>query len=248
MVMSDLVDQVPDFDKLSMREQVKLMSFFAISISQKDYFTANDVKVEFDALSLSKPANITRDLISLCNSKPPILIKNKDRYAFQRTAKKILEELYLGTTHKRAISLSLRELLNDIKGKEQVAFCEEAISCFEIKAFRAAIIMTWLLTLDVIYEFIISKKLVEFNAAIQAHGKYKKITILDKDQFSDLKESDFIEISRGAKIITNDVRKILVDVLDFRNTCAHPNTISVQETKAISIIEDLINNVIKKFQ
>ena len=54
--------------------------------------------------------------------------------------------------------------------------------------------------------------------------------------YPEYKESDFIEICRGSKVITNDVRKIIEDVLDLRNTCAHPNTIIIPESKAISII------------
>jgi hypothetical protein len=124
---------------------------------------------------------------------------------------------------------------------------EEAISCFEIKSFRAAVIMTWLLTMDTIYEYVLSRKLSEFNNAIQLQGKYKKIIVKVKDNFSDIKESDFIELLRVAKIISNDTRKILDEKLDFRNTCAHPNSVIIRESKAISFLEDVIENIVLKF-
>ena len=96
--------------------------------------------------------------------------------------------------------------------------------------------MSWLLAIDTIYEFVLKNKLTEFNNAIQTHGKYKKIIITNKDNFSDIKESDFIELLRVAKIISNDTRKILDEKLAFRNTCAHPNTVIIKESKAISFI------------
>lgn len=107
--------------------------------------------------------------------------------------------------------------------------------------------MSWLLTIDTIYEFVIKTKLIEFNIAVQSHGKYKKIIFSSKDQFSDVKETDFIELLRVSGIITNDTRKILVEKLDFRNTCAHPNSVTIKETKAIAFIEDIIDNVVIKF-
>lgn len=62
-----------------------------------------------------------------------------------------------------------------------------------------------------------------------------------------LKESKFIEICRSANVISNEVRKILDEKLGIRNTCAHPNSIVISESKSTSFIEDLIENVMLKF-
>jgi len=248
MTVIELLDKIDDFDNLTAKEQVRLLSFFHCVSHQKEYFTTSDIKDEFDAQKLRQPANVSNELIKLSSTKPPIILKDKKGWTFHRTAKKELDEIYLGSSHKRAISVTLRDLLKAISGKEQQLFLEEAITCFEIKAFRASVIMTWLLCLDTIYEYILKHKTSEFNAAIQAHGKYKKIQIVKKDDFTDIKESDFIELCRVAKIVTGDIRKILDEKLDFRNTCAHPNTIVVNEPKVISYIDDLVTNVITKYQ
>jgi hypothetical protein len=248
MTVTELLDKIDDFDKLTDKEQVKLLSYFHITAHGKEYFTTTDIKEEFDAQKLRQPSNVSSELSNLGRMKPPIVLKDKKGWTFHRTAKKDLDEIHLGTSHKRAISITLRGLLKIVTGKEQQLFLEEAIICFEVKAFRASIIMTWLLCLDVLYEYILQNKLTEFNASIQAHGKYKKIQIAKKDDFTDIKESDFIELCRVAKIITGDVRKILDEKLDFRNTCAHPNTIVVNEPKVIAYIDDLVTNVITKYQ
>jgi len=248
MTVANLLDKVDQFEKLFDKDQIKLLAYFHCTAHSKEYFTTTDVKDEFDVQKLKQPINISDTLSRLSKISPPIILKDNRGWTFHRTSKKELNEIYLGTTHKREISATLRELLKIIDGNEQKAFLEEAISCFEIKAFRASIIMTWILTLDIIYEYILSAKLTQFNAAIQAHGRYKKITIAKKDDFGDIKESDLIELCRGGGVITGDIRKILVEKLDFRNTCAHPNTIIVLESKVIAFIEDLITNVIKKYQ
>jgi hypothetical protein len=245
--ISELLDKVDNFESLTQKEQVKLMSFFFCVENQTDSFLPSQVKDCFDKESLRLPANISNEVKKLLDEKPPTLVKKGGGYSFERNAKKKLESIYLGSTHKQVISTTLRDLIPKLKSKEQQSFLEEAISCFEIKSFRAAIVMTWLLAIDTIYEFVISKKLIVFNNAIQLHGKYKKVTIVSKDSFSDIKESDFIELLRVAKIISNDTRKILDEKLDFRNTCAHPNTIVIKETKAISFIEDIVENIVTKF-
>ena len=248
MTVAELLDKIDEFDSLTDKEQIRLLSYFHVTAHGKEFFTTTDIKEEFDAQKLRQPSNVSSELSKLSSSKPPTILKDKKGWTFHRTAKKELDEIYLGTTHKRAISITLRDLLKDITGKEQQLFLEEAITCFEVKAFRASIIMTWLLALDVLYEYILTKKLTDINAAITAHGKYKKIQVTKKDDFTDIKESDFIELCRVGKIITSDIRKILDEKLDFRNTCAHPNTIVVNEPKVIAFIDDLVDNVIKKYQ
>ena len=68
-----------------------------------------------------------------------------------------------------------------------------------------------------------------------------------KDDFGDIKEVNFIGAMRGAKIISNDVRKMLDEKLGIRNTCAHPSVVEVHESKVLNFVEDLVDNVILKF-
>jgi hypothetical protein len=63
-----------------------------------------------------------------------------------------------------------------------------------------------------------------------------------------MQESKLIEIARGSKIISNDVRKILDTKLGIRNSSAHPTSISISEVKATDFIIDLVDNVITKYE
>ncbi|HAY34163.1 MAG TPA: hypothetical protein DCY06_08495 [Bacteroidetes bacterium] len=137
-------------------------------------------------------------------------------------------------------------MLPKIKNPENKEFLKEAIDCLEIKAFRSAIIMTWLMVIHHLYEFIINKKLIEFNTELGKKG-FKIKSISKIDDFGEIKESVFIELARAAIIISNDERKILDEKLGIRNTCAHPNNIIIKESKAINFIEDLIENIYLKF-
>ena len=48
--------------------------------------------------------------------------------------------------------------------------------------------------------------------------------------------------------ISKDVRKILDTSLGVRNSCAHPSGITVKNTKVISFVEDLVDNVVLKYE
>ncbi|WP_428329328.1 hypothetical protein [Mucilaginibacter sp.] len=248
MNIGDFVDKVSDFDSLRQLEQVRLLAFFYSVVNDKNEFSSTEIKECFNQENLKTPTNVPQCFVNLAQGKNPTFLKKGNFYTFHRTVKKELDETYLINKHTKHTSATLRGLLPKLTSKEQKIFLEEAVSCFEINCYRASIVLTWLLTMDCIYELILNKYLSQFNSAIQSHGKYKKTIIVNKDDFTDIKEADFIELLRVGKIFTNDIRKILDEKLGFRNTAAHPNTIIIKETKAISFTEDLIDNVILKIQ
>jgi hypothetical protein len=128
-------------------------------------------------------------------------------------------------------------------------FLKEAIDCFEAGANRATIVMVWILALDHLFAHVLVHKLAEFNAALEKNtDKRVRVTaVTQRDDFSEMKESKFIELCRTAKIISNDVRKILDQKLETRNSCAHPSGVIIRKTKVIDFVEDLIENVVMKY-
>ncbi|CAN5139212.1 hypothetical protein BH20ACI1_BH20ACI1_08060 [soil metagenome] len=126
---------------------------------------------------------------------------------------------------------------------------KEAISAFEVKAFRASMVMVWLLTLDHLFEYILASKLADFNLELTkvTDKRVKVTTVTCKDDFSDIPENKFIELCRASRIISNDVRKILDEKLGIRNSAAHPSNLVFKPSKAFNFIEDLVANVISKY-
>ena len=70
--------------------------------------------------------------------------------------------------------------------------------------------------------------------------------VKQRDDFNDIPEGKFIEFCRSGKIISNDVRRILDQKLDVRNSCAHPSGVKINHTKVIDFVEDLVANVVLK--
>lgn len=159
-------------------------------------------------------------------------------------AGELTKEIVLDS-HKTEINNVLRDLLTKISNPSEKIFLEEAIKTYEVEAYRASIIMVWLLTLDHLFEYILANKHQDFIVALRKANNKKSIH--SKDDFGDIKESQFIEICRSAGIISNDVRKILDAKLGIRNSFAHPSTIILPESKALEFIEDLVINVILKY-
>jgi len=239
--LSDFIDKKSGFSSLEFVAQVKYLAYFYVKLTKDPIFTARNIRNYFDLADVVKPKNVT----DLCNHLvgKKVLVDVKNGYKLHRDTFQQLENEFSADKPKQTVSKKLRDLLPKVTKIDNRNFLSEAISCYEIGAYRAAIVMTWLLVIDNLYNYIIAHKLSDFNNALaQQNLKLKKAST--KEDFNELKETKFIEITRAAGIISNDVRKILDEKLGIRNTCAHPNNISVTESKATSFIEDLVDNIL----
>jgi len=220
------------------------MAYIYVKVYGGEVFTVKNIDNYFALSRLKTPPNTLIYFKQLLNKN--VFIRHKNGYVFHRDAFRILERKFSESKPKRKTLKTLRDLLKKINDKNKKEFLEEAVSCYEIKAYRASIIMTWLLVMDHLYEYVFHKKLSDFNVALYKK-KLKIQNVTKKDDFLEIKESTFIEICRSAGIITNDSKKILDEKLGIRNSCAHPNDTVIKESKATYYIEDLIYNIILKY-
>lgn len=231
-----------DFSQLGFGEQVKYIAFFYLKLNKKDIFYPKDLSETFELAHLPRPKNISQYIRLLVRNK--VFIPKGDGYALHRDTDSKMEKEF--NQHMPAVKFShaLRAISNKIADSDEKEFLDEAVSCYEAGACRAAIIMAWLVTMDHLYDHVLAKKLSEFNAILSQQKR--KITMIKKrEDFNELDESTFITICRSAGIITNDQRKILEEKLGIRNTAAHPNKIKISESKCISFVEDLVENIMQ---
>jgi hypothetical protein len=141
---------------------------------------------------------------------------------------------------------NLRKQLASLSNTETRAFVEEAIKCLEAKLFRAAIIMSWIGAIAVLYDEIIRSKLVVFNAeALKRDSKWRPAK--SADDLSRMKEFDFLQILPTISVIGKNVKDELESCLKLRNGCGHPNSLIVGEHKASAHVETLLQNIFTKF-
>jgi hypothetical protein len=223
---------------------VELGEPFATSLSVNRCFTECDLKVPTrTGTHLSEGARGKRQRIKF------VRVPSRDGgYKLERTfreelSKRLGAELVVAQT-----SVELRRLETVIPAGPKRDFLIETINCFEAGANRATIVMCWILAMDHMFDHVFIHKLTDFNAALAKSPPSRGITkITSRDDFTELKESKFIELCRAASIITNDVRKILDEKLGTRNSSAHASGVTIKSSKVIDFVEDLITNVVLKF-
>lgn len=242
-------NSIEDGTELSQKELVSLFVYFVTVEMGHAAATVASVNEAFASCDLLPPARTAAYLSEGTKSRPPLFLKSEGGYKLHRSHR---EELAgrLGTDRVVAQTSSvLRQLEGRVASDPERSFLSETIDCFEIGANRAAILMCWLLTIDHLHNHVLSNHLMIFNAEL-AKNKDKRVrcqAVTSIDDFSDIPEGKFIELLRAAKIISNDVRKILDAKLGIRNSSAHPSSVAIKRSKVVDFIEDLTENVLLKY-
>lgn len=144
------------------------------------------------------------------------------------------------------IASSLRSHLSSISNSETAAFLEEAINCYESKLFRSAVVLSWVGAASLLYDFVVTHKLTDFNSeALKRDAKWKAAK--NRDDLANMKEYDFLQVIHKISVIGKSVKDELETCLKFRNGCGHPNSLKIGENRVSGHIETLILNVFSKF-
>lgn len=254
----EFLSQFGDPTNLSQRSLIVAFAYYLRQEEGRLVFKPTDIQNCFQDALIKSPNKIAAILSYLTQGKNAPLIKGSSRGEYSLSIYGLQEvQDALASTPSTPAGLSafletalpyLQRTIAKITDENRRKFLAEAMACLGVQAKRATIIMTWLVTLDHLYDFILAKKLVEFNTALGKRAdKHSKKTISSKDDFSDIPESVFIEVIRSANIVSNDVRKVLEEKLGIRNSCAHPSGIEIHDSKVMNFIEDLVDNVIVKY-
>ena len=222
--------------------------FLTIELGQ-ECATPRQVSECFVACDLATPKNIAARFYEGTRTKPPKFIGANGRYRLERQFREELSRK-LGTRRVLAkTSSSLRALEQTMPSGGAKGFLQETIDCLDAGAKRATVVMAWILAMDHLCSHIMSHNFVAFNGVLATNTdrRVKVKVITQRDDLADIKESKLIELCRSARIISTDVRKILDQKLAIRNSYAHPSGIEITDTKVIDFVEDLVTNVVLKY-
>lgn len=245
--IEDFFASLPGVKSFSLVPHILLAAHYLRRTGRTD-FSPSELASAFNQASLPVPPKLKDRLPKLAKGKQARLIRTqRGRYSLSIHG---LDEVkkYLADKPVPRESLALLEkAVGRVSDETERKFLAEAVACVQVEAKRAVIVMTWLLAIHHLQEYVLQAKLNDFNSALKRRGDTKNLTIRKKDDFGDLKESVFIEVARSARVISNDVRKILNEKLGIRNSCAHPSDIEIHDSKVQNFIEDLVDNVIRKY-
>jgi hypothetical protein len=156
----------------------------------------------------------------------------------------------IGNPEKVSIVSGVRKHLAKIKNRQILEFIEEAISCFENDQNRAAVVLSWVGAVAILYEHILKNSLTDFNvdASRRYSGRGEKWKYAKTvDDLGEMKEFEFLEVLRTISVIGKSEKDVLNSCLKLRNGCGHPNSLKIGPKKVEAHLEDLILNVYSKF-
>ena len=140
----------------------------------------------------------------------------------------------------------LRAHLATISSAEVLAFLNEAISCLETNQLRAAVVLSWVGAVAVLYDFVVAKELATFNGEAQRRdAKWKDAK--NVDDLSRMKEHEFLNVLEAISVIGKNVKQELQNGLSLRNACGHPNSLKIGPNRVAAHIEVLVLNVFARF-
>lgn len=187
-------------------------------------------------------ANVPRDLQKLKG----LAFERKDGWALTTPGRKRASELLSAAdTHVVAQSTTLRALLPKLNPDVQ-AFMTEAVACYEARLFRAAVVLSWVGAVSVLYDYVVRHRLVDFNVeATRRDAKWRAAKTAD--DLGRMKEHEFLQVLEALSIIGRNVKNELEGCLKLRNGCGHPNSLKLAESRCAAHIEMLILNVFDVF-
>ena len=136
----------------------------------------------------------------------------------------------------------LRHHCSRLKSVQARAFLEEAIGCAEEGFHRAAVVLSWVGALAVLYDEVVTNHLTGFNA----EGRRRDAKWRDAKSVDDLarmREFEFLQILEAISVVGKSVKAELETCLKLRNGCGHPNSLHVAENRVATHIETLVLNV-----
>jgi len=252
------LQEIPNFPEYSRKSKILLLAYYLRQNQGLPEFRAADLQACCRGV-MKPPSQLPQQLALLSKGKRSPLIPGGKKGYYSLSIQGITEvETYLSAGNRNKLGVDailenaipyLKKFVARVGEENQRKFIAEAVSCLKVDARRATIIMTWAATLDHLYEYVLAHRLADFNTALHIRkDPVSRLTVIAKDDFAEMKETVFIEVSRSARVISNDVRKILDEKLGVRNTCAHASGVEVHPSKVVNFVEDLVDNVILKYK
>lgn len=246
--IKQFVDKFDDFSRWESTKQVDYITYFLTSEERQASVTASNIIDAFDTLDLKAYKRTAAYLSDNASSRKGKYVKVKaGGYRLEQGNFNEIDKLVKQEPVKVAVDAKLTSLIDKVSDGSEKDFLLEASNCYRIEAYRAFIILVWIVTMDHMQKYVYANKLSEFNAAFVKNPDKKLKSIVNYDDFSEIKEVKFIELARSANIISNDVQKIMNEKLGIRNSAAHPSGIKISGHKATEYALDLIDNVLLKY-
>jgi hypothetical protein len=189
MELSEFISRLPNFGALTSYEKIHLFAWYLHTHRGADVFDNAAIRSCFVEVHAVCP-DVSVYLPRMAAKRPPEVLRNKSGYRLEGSTRRRLDEKYGGSAALAPMTTLLLALPSKVSNLNERTFLTEAIDCYRVRAFRAAIVMTWNLSFDHLTHWIFSDstRLLRFNASLPIKYPAKKaFTIKLLDDFSELK-------------------------------------------------------------
>ena len=234
-------------DKPSHRLICQAVLYYLEAYEGKSSATVAQIKAALKKAGRRKQANANL-YVAIGESSPLVQVVGSEGranlWALTGTGRREIAELLPEEVQRKAPvhdARNLRELLKSLDAAVG-AYIEEAITCLEANALRAAIVFLWAGAVRTIQDRVVvsNKKNLDASAAKRAPKAPK---IRSVDQLCYVKESSLLLISEDLSLFDRNERGVLEQCLDLRNKCGHPGKYRPGLNKVRSFIEDVTSVV-----
>jgi hypothetical protein len=241
----DFVNGIPGFLDLEIAEQTQLLLFHHTEESGNPSATAAELNALRTRLKLREHAGLSVFLSRGSNGSSARFIKAKVGYALERKRAKEMEELYLGRRSAKVLARDLRADLSKVSDPNVSSYAEEAVTCFEMGFYRAAIVLSWVTAYAVFRHWLFKNHVAAFNAV---SGTWKEPFVIKKEEdFQDITESKVINASKKAGVISKEQWKTLSGHLDDRNSFAHPTSKVISPAIAEAYLDVILKGILTDY-
>jgi hypothetical protein len=250
MELSEFTSLVPNFSALSQTDQILHFAWYLHTHRKKDVVTQGLIRGCYEERHMDEP-NLSLLFKRLLDRRPKVVLPAGPGLSF-RLEGRIREQLdkkYGQHETTIVVSQLLRDLIGKVSDEAERLFLSEAIKCYHVRAFRAAIVMAWNLAYDHLLNWVLADatRLAAFNAKIAGRVGAKRgaLVIAKREDFEDLKEAEVLDISSSAGLFTSTNTKRLLEIqLTKRNLAAHPSLLTIEAPQADDTISSLVTNVV----
>lgn len=239
-------------DKLRFEKDLPDFFVYHLTVDEaQDAASTKAVEACYIVCDLAVPSWLPSHMSNGLKSKPKRFIKRDGGYRLEHKHRMRIQEL-LGEGQPNAqTSAALGRLESGIQAGAKRDFLHETIACFNAGANRAAVVMCWNLAVHHLQEYILAdaSRHAAFDAVLvkNTDTRVKIKAVAKQDDFTEMPESKFLLFCREAKIITSSMFNKLETRLNERNAAAHPSGVKTMPKAAEAYIEDLVENILKKF-
>lgn len=136
---------------------------------------------------------------------------------------------------------NLHALASSVPDDSVRGYIEEAVTCLEVGALRAAVVFLWTGAVATLRDDLWPSGAKEIEQSLQRtrqNAKFKR-----KDDFVNVKDVDLLQLAQDLGRLDKTEKQTLHHALDLRNACGHPTKYRPGAAKVGGFIEDLLGIV-----